>query len=238
MDIPGIEEEVIASNEHNNQQAQRKAEAKAERIEEALRRLGIDESRVVYMGVEGETKHYCYERPDIYQDFLERYTRHFKRDVWVVRDAGTAYINPDTGLSVITEFGCTEAVLPPLVHHFFSVNDNSLHAVAKARWRAQKYDGDDVESTLQLLWYLDQVSGVNICDWFTRNFARIVTRRDPEALVVAMEALLFQPSDCYRDYHESCLEFYYENWPEALVEAEGKPPKPATPGKINVPKRR
>lgn len=131
----------------------------------------ISEQRIVYLGGKYNNKTYASESIDLLRHFFEVYGD-MKGKV-VIRDDGRSM---SEGL---TQFGFKEdIILPSVVHHYLSVNDNDVHGLAKTRWRNTKGIDftDDLMSSLTLLRELDSISAHHIRKLFDRNFMRRVER--------------------------------------------------------------
>ena len=88
----------------------------------------------------------------------------------------------------------------------FSPNDNELHGVAKAKWRAHGIDyKDDVKSSITLMKYLDEVSEETRRGWWQKNFmlGNCVTLLRAQKIVSEK-----RPAD--EKYYSQCYKGYLE----------------------------
>jgi hypothetical protein len=210
-----------------------KAEAQLARLTAALAKYKVDAKRVVYMESESGGK-YCAESARIYEHFLNANKKRLNhKDTVIIRDAGKSFT--PGGVSVISSTLPAlghQVVLPPILHHYFSVNDNRDHGVAKAPWRALPDHSDDLESSLFLLHQLDVVREDHIRGWFATNFCFATYDKSEAALTKALEALFFGKAALMGDYHDECLLAYYDEYPAQKVQANAQPPKKATGGYV------
>ena len=102
------------------------------------------------------------------------------------------------------------AIYPSAVHQYLSPNDNRYHGVAKQRWRASDVDfSNDVESSLRLLYELDNIKPKHVQKWFTKN---LQLYRD-EASIEAAEKVIFgfeRNENDRMDFFKQCRQEYEE----------------------------
>jgi hypothetical protein len=100
----------------------------------------------------------------------------------IFSDQGNSFFGKEG--STLTGIGFkTHRGYPPCVHQYLSPNDNRLHGVAKSKWQLTKLAyGDDIESSLSLLHYLDEVSQRQQREWCNRNFS-LVNKQEAEAFI-------------------------------------------------------
>ena len=211
-----------------------KAEAQVAALRVALAKYNISEDRVIFLSPDGNTSKYCAESPEIYTMFLNKYKNSLKQaHAWIVRDAGNAY-SPG-GVSVLESAKVGhEIILPPILHHFFSVNDNKLHTVAKKVWRAMKDHSNDIESSLYLLQALDNVAERHIKGWFVKNFCCETYDKSDNVLTAALTTLISSKATKMEDYHDECLEAYYTANPAQKLATQTKAKKPPKQGQVKV----
>lgn len=132
-------------------------------LKELLDHYEIDYDRVVYLK---EGKDFVRESPDIFREFFKLYE--VPAGATILSDEGLAFF-PD-GKSVLLELGfANHLTYPPAVHQLLSPNDNRLHGLAKADWRAANRDfSDDVHASTHLLYLLDYYSK-HARKWFKKN---------------------------------------------------------------------
>lgn len=198
---------------------------------DTLKKYKIDPARVVYLVPKKKKGKYCAESPEVYRRFIAHYQdgQVFSADNWAIHDAGNAY--KDGGDSVVEDAGIGNIIiLPSSIHHSFSVNDNKAHGVAKARWRAANVHGDDVESSLRLLYELDQARKADIQGYFHRNFCVDTYDGDDLDFYEAMRVLIFGRSESWAEYHTECLELYYQEYPGDEEDATAPASKKARQG--------
>jgi hypothetical protein len=217
------------------------AKAQIKELDRLLKKYKIDKERLVYMAPKKKGSKYCAESREIYKAFIALYeekdNRTFGANCFLVHDAGNAYKEPQSKKSKVCESIMKTkkvgryAVLPPIVHHAISVNDHSLHAVMKALWNALKDLESDLESTLALMHFADEVKGETIKAWFTRNYAYEAHNKGDEAITKAMGALVFKPAQLWNPYHDSCLEAYLQRFPserDLILKPKAVKPKAGT----------
>jgi hypothetical protein len=224
-----------AANKSKNKKADAKAAAKE--LADVCTEYQVSADRVVYLEPPAGKKFYCAESSDLYLAFINFYhdldQRIFSKQTWVIRDAGNAY--KVAGESIITKFGIdNDITLPPIVHHAFSVNDNSLHSVAKAWWRKDNDHTNGLVSTVRLLDCLDRVEPDHIKGWFRRNFMMDHYDKSPEELSIAMTALLYAQSELHEEYHNDCQAFYYDRYPDQEPDPDEPKAKKAKGGQANT----
>lgn len=124
------------------------------KLKAALVHYSIDPKRIIYIGVnKKETRTYASESADLLHQFFSIYR--VRRKGVVFSDNGAAFF--PGGVSALEALGFAKHVAYPApVHQYLSPNDNRLHGSAKTQWRNSGVDfKDDVESSLNLLYYLD-----------------------------------------------------------------------------------
>ena len=214
------------------------AKAQIKELDKLLKKYNINAERLVYLAPKKKDSKYCAESREIYKAFIDLYQDKdkttFGANCCLVHDAGNAYKEPKSKKSKVCESIMKAkkigryAVLPPIVHHAISVNDHSLHAVMKALWNALKDLESDLESTLALMQFADQVEGKDIKAWFTRNYAYDAHNLGDEAITKAMSSLVFKPAHLWNPYHDSCLEAYLQRFPEQrdlILKPQAEKPK-------------
>lgn len=143
---------------------------------------GVKPQQVIYVDQQGQ---YCHETKEMVRTWTNHQIRENKipDGCVILSDAGNAFKDTvidtsgkRTRVSIITPLLQTQGInckwheFIPHLHHLLSPNDNNLHAVAKATWRASNVDMDDsVQSSLELLKHLERVSSRNIVSWFQTN---------------------------------------------------------------------
>ena len=103
----------------------------------------------------------------------------------IFHDAGTA-LNGCEALAALVGLPVVWVDYPPDVHELLSPNDNNLHGIAKAKWRASPaLTADDVVSTLYLAGKLSSVDAKVVKGFWDKNFVldQPLTRRRCEELV-------------------------------------------------------
>jgi hypothetical protein len=180
-----------------------KRAAALKRIDSLLRKYKIDKSRIVYVGKQSNEKRtFVGESPNLVKRFFEIHK--CQRGV-IFSDAGNSFF--EGGASVLENLHFTHVTYPPPVHQYLSPNDNRLHGVAKNRWRnSGKAYADDIESSIELLHCLDQVSLEQHNKWMERNFS-IFDSAEAVAFINGDQlerSLYFQK--CLTDYRDQVLE--------------------------------
>jgi hypothetical protein len=164
----------------------------------------IDVERIRYAGKtvrEGvQRSFYAAESHQFVHDFLMHYNVDVDR---LFTDGGTSFMMGN--LSVAELFGYKHSVFPADVHQYFSPNDNKLHAIAKARWRAMGLDlTDDVRSTLALMHCLDSVAAASNLSNIRRNFLV----GEAGDLREAASAIVAGGKTAKIEYHRACYALY------------------------------
>ena len=211
----------------------KRAQEDAEHLVSACKKYKIDKSRICYMIPHKTKAQFCAEKPEVYEHFID--THHtsniFTADTWVIRDAGTAYINKNKQ-SVIKAAGIqNDVTLPPICHHSFSVNDHSLHGATKVKWRSKEAK-NELESTLMLMQEIDNVAKKDIEKWFTRNYLYQTFDKSANERTKAMKELLFGKSMNWKDHHDEGLAAFYEKFPDKRIKPKVVKPKKVTRGKV------
>jgi hypothetical protein len=185
---------------------------------------------------------YRAECKEDYEHFIKHYQHRAKdkclgANCFLVHDAGNAYKEKKKAAQNVCDTIMKtlkvgqSAVLPPIVHHAFSVNDHSLHAVAKGKAKSAKVARklkSDLEFTLALMHEVDAVAPKTIEGWFTRNYAYAVCDKGDAKIKAAMSELLDSPDQRWIPYHSDCLEGYFQSHPaerEKVVKKQAKQPK-------------
>ena len=181
---------------------------RSEAAGELLEKFDIDPRRVVVIDQpRGGKKVYATESADMVSAFFKLHT--VNKTDHIMSDGGASF--KVGNVDIFADLGYHQhAVYPPPVHQFLSPNDNRLHGVAKQRWRAADINfSNDVESSLQLLWELDQVKPALIRKWFNTN---LQLDKD-EATSNATEACIFgflRNDNDRADWYKQCREDYRE----------------------------
>lgn len=139
-----------------------------EAAEKIFKEEGIDPRRVtVLRQPDGKKKTYARESVQQVTDFFELYA--IDDNHHILSDGGASFKKKSESIFEDLPFQMAE-VYPSPVHQYLSPNDNRLHGVAKARWRARVKDWkDDVRNTLILMHELDKVAQDQIKQWFETN---------------------------------------------------------------------
>lgn len=141
--------------------------AKKERrrkLENALRQYGIHKSRIIFLPSAGKV--FPGEKPEYMEEILDKYD--WPCDFFL-SDGGNGYKRKSK--SIIESGGLNHVVFPAAVHQHLSPNDRHLHGRVKGPWRSGNPDwSDDLNSTLHLLYLLDQVHAVEVKKYFVDNF--------------------------------------------------------------------
>ena len=168
----------------------------------------VPANRIFYVPSNGK---YCYETSDMYLTAFECVKQRLTKDTIMFHDAGNAFTKDQQ--SIAERYCGTEVVFPPIVHHFLSPNDNSLHGFAKNTWRkwVDECDDpeDDVRVTLQLLKLLNETPRANVHGWFRRNFLFDTDRNDAASVNAALKVLINGNQNPRVEFHAECLETYY-----------------------------
>jgi len=133
-------------------------------------KYGVDRSRIVYIKPPTPSKKYCRESTDLVIRFFHHYENVNRRRRVLLCDKGNCFNEEGKHIGELLKF---EKVIsyPSDPHCHLSPNDENLHGIAKAHWRAErKPDWDDVESSLYLMKCMDDVSNETINGFYKRNF--------------------------------------------------------------------
>ena len=139
-------------------------------------------------------------------------------------DNGAAFKNENESVIEAEKYG-KHVFYPACVHQYLSPNDNNLHGVAKAKWRAEfKQFEDDVRCSLYLLQCLDDVERDTITGWWSINFLEGTGRVTDEDV----KSVILNGSPAMTDLHDTCYNEYLEHMgieeelssPEKKVKAE------------------
>ena len=95
---------------------------------------------------------------------------------------------------------------------------------------------DDLNSSLKLMRYFDEVPAATVERWFTRNYAYNVYDKGAAPLTKAMQDLVLKQSDRWQDYHDECLEAYYDAFPAAKPDLKSKKAKAGKSNSRSAPK--
>jgi len=153
-----------------------------------MAKYGIMPSQIVWMNT---TRHYVPESSDLLIAYRARVE--IPDGATIFSDKGNAFSME--GEQVLSKyFGVKTATYPPIVHHYLSPNDNHLHGLAKAKWRAESARNgwgkeDGVESSLCLLSFLNTVPFLLIQSFFTKNFMLDHLYVDPERCMGIVESV-------------------------------------------------
>jgi hypothetical protein len=130
------------------------------------------------------TKYYCAESNEQVTAFRDRYKAELK-GTHVMHDGGPAW--KIKGDFVLADTVNKVRVLAPAQHGELSVNDNNVHSIIKAQWKA-KFDHKLPEwaDALYLLKLTDTVKSDSIAGMFNRNFLF----DEKEITLTAVEACL------------------------------------------------
>jgi hypothetical protein len=184
------------------------AEFRSERAKQLFRELNIDAGRVVVLDQpRGGRKVYATESHDMISTFFAFHT--VNKDDHIMSDGGGSFKVGD--ISIFADLGYDRhTVYPAPVHQFLSPNDNRLHGAAKQRWRAAEIDfSDDVVSSLQLLYELDNIKPALVKKWFNTNFQL----EEDEVTADATEACIFgfrRNENDSADWFKQCKHDYEE----------------------------
>jgi len=180
-------------NLHRN--STKKRDAEDEYLRKKLKQYKIDYDRIQYVGGKGDTGTYVSESSELIQAFFEQYD--FIENCHILSDNGSSFSGDLTDLG----FARHER-FPAPVHQFLSPNDNRLHGVAKAQWRAEIKDfSDDVDATLSLMNKLDWVSTKHIREWFDRN----LMLQERNITTEGMMAVFGKNAKKKSQWHAECL---------------------------------
>lgn len=138
---------------------------KLQYLTERMEHYGIREEQIVYIE---SSKHFAGEKAEYVEKALSLWT--LEKNSIFLHDDGNAFKKGSESVFA-SRVGDFDLSYPSAVHQFLSPNDNNLHGVAKAKWRNSGLNfADDVNSTLNLMWQLQQVPGLSIREWWVRNF--------------------------------------------------------------------
>jgi len=170
---------------------------------ERLKYYGIKKERVVYLNEKsnsGTSKCYCAESPKLLYSFFS-YHGNFN-ECHVISDNGNSF---SEGLE---QFGFTKYVqYPAPVHQYLSPNDNRFHAEGKIPWKNDKEINfkDDVDSSLALMHYFDNIPSNNINRYFTKNLQIDKEKVTIEGAKSIMEKSKFVKCDFFQECEEKYL---------------------------------
>ena len=159
----------------------------------------VDADRIVYVGKKNNKKTYCPEGIEHLRHFFKKYPH--TEGCTILRDGGRSM---QEGLR---QFGfLKEGTYPAAVHQWMSANDNRLHGVGKANWRAdQSIDfQDDVEASIALMHYIDQVQFKSVRTWFDRN----LMLSKEWVTVEGCDEIIGKKAHHKSKYHKHCLRKY------------------------------
>ena len=148
---------------------------------------GITPNQIVWMNT---TRQYIAESNDLLIAYRARVE--IPDGATIFSDKGNAFSKD--GESVLSKyFDVKTATYPPIVHHYLSPNDNHLHGLEKAKWRAESAKNgwgkdDGVESSLCLLSFLNTAPSPLIQSFFTKNFMLDHLYVDPERCLRIVES--------------------------------------------------
>lgn len=173
-----------------------------------LERSNIQSDRVIYIGKStGEKRTYVAESTDLVRRFFKLYGVGCEV---IFSDGGNSLL--EQGKSVLLDVRFKDHVVYPAdIHQFLSPNDNKLHGAAKQKWRQSSLDyKDDVQASLTLLQYLDDVPASVRKRWWRHNLmmgGKVSLKRALEIVSGRKTA---------RDlYHHKCYKFY-KQWVKEL----------------------
>ncbi len=181
------------------------------RVREVAGKMGINLSRVVYLGVEAREKRtYVAESPEIIESFLRF---NVVPEGVIFSDGGKSFKRKK--VDVIANLGHQHVTYPAAVHQYLSPNDNRLHGEAKNKWRAaQPNFDDDVYSSLLLMQCIDNVPTENIEGWFTKNFMFGAGKVTDEKV----RAIISGPAYARFAFHRACCQKYQMKFEDSLVQ--------------------
>lgn len=208
------EDDYVRRNENNPRRkenaiapSQRK---KLERLRQALRRFDIEEGCVIYHTA-AKHSHFCREDEWMLVRYFELVEYWLPRDPIIFRDEGKAY---DSCFSKIKATAGIDKVIvfPPAVHELLSPNDNKVHGIAKELWReCESYKKDDVESSLSLLYFLNNVDVKSISTFFNNNFfydsPSSFTKAEVEKVVMTSGKRRYQRINFFHDCEQLYARF-------------------------------
>ena len=161
---------------------------------------GIQARRIVYVGKDkGETRKFVRESPELTRLAISIWNLP-KRCV-VMTDGGNFAKDKDVDVFSPRR----HLVYWSKIHMFVSMNDNSLHGVAKQRWRMSGIDfEDDVASTLRLMHEIDLAQVKYSQGWFKRNLLDVTEASAVELVSSAPGALSEENLARLRAYRIHC----------------------------------
>ena len=188
-------------------------------VEDALRKYSLNRERIVYVGdVKGEKRQFVAESASLIRKFIDFYQKigQFKSDTVIMSDKGSAFV--ENKADVFQKLGfANRFVYEPAVHMWLSPNDNKVHGVAKQKWRSEVDDfSQDSESTCNLLYNLDNVSGVSIRDFFAQNFLL----RCPEPSLENSLGVISRRPKNKANFYIKCLEAYRQKFKPELLKTQ------------------
>jgi hypothetical protein len=134
-------------------------------LEDRMKFYGIEDRQIIFVG---EGKHFAGEKAEYGKKALSIWE--LEKNAIFLHDEGNSFKQGNDSVFA-NRPGDFEVSYPSAVHQFISPNDNNLHGVAKVKWRNAGLDfEDDINSTLNLMWQLEQVPGLSIREWWIRNF--------------------------------------------------------------------
>jgi transposase len=181
----------------NDRNATKRRDKQTEHLRTCLSTFEIDSDRIMYVGKQnGEGRTYVSESASLVRLFFHKYKI---RDHVIFSDNGNSF--KEGKKSVLLKLGFRDHVFYPAdVHQYLSPNDNSLHGVAKAKWRAINLDfTDDVKSSLELLRLLDDVPSEVRKSWWQRNFLMV-----PRPSLKMATDLVTKNQPKYHEFHKKC----------------------------------
>ena len=132
-----------------------------------------------------KSKTYARESVQQVTDFFQLYG--IDNNHHILSDGGASFKKKSESIFDDLPFRKAE-VYPAAIHQYLSPNDNRLHGVAKARWRAKVTNWkDDVRNTLLLMKELDDVGQDQIKQWFETN----LQLKEDEATAELAERCIF-----------------------------------------------
>ena len=159
---------------------------KGDNAEKLFQEFGIDQRRVTVLK-QPPAKSKTYARDSVQQvtDFFQLYV--IDNNHHILSDGGASFKKKSESIFDDLPFKKAEGYPAP-VNQYLSPNDNRLHGVAKARWRAKvKNWKDDVRNTLLLMKELDKVEQASIKGWFDTN----LQLKEDEATAELAERCIF-----------------------------------------------
>ena len=183
----------------------------AEYLKSRLSYYNLSQDRVVYVGkFKGEVGNYCGESANLVRRFVSYYQARgeFDPDCTILSDYGLSFKVGEKGnkIDVFTQLGFARRFFyPACMHQYLSPNDNRVHGAAKVRWRSKVRDHkNDVDSTLNLLYQLDHLAGVNTRSYFEKNF---LLQFNQPTITNAMAVIQSEPKKICK-FHDTALATY------------------------------